>query len=82
MPNSSKFCLDIYGKLINPEEFIEQNPITYEPMNLSICENMKATITIQVELSDEFIEMVQNIIPNFFQKNPQCYNLMLDFFSY
>lgn len=30
--NSSKFCLDIYGKLINPEEFIEQNPITYEPV--------------------------------------------------
>ena len=43
-------------------QYVVYNPITYEPMNLSICENMKATITIQVELSDEFIEMIQNII--------------------
>ena len=38
------------------------HPITYEKLNLSICEDIKVTLTIPIEISDELAEMIQNII--------------------
>ena len=38
------------------------NPITYERLNLSICHDMKVKITIPLEVSDEVLEMIQNIL--------------------
>ena len=38
------------------------NPLTYEKLNLSICENTKVKITIPLEISDELAELIQNIL--------------------
>ena len=38
------------------------NPLNYEPLNLTICEDTKIKITIPVELSDELIKIIQNIL--------------------
>ena len=38
------------------------NPLTYEKLNLSVCENLKIKIEIPIELSDELIDLINNII--------------------
>ena len=38
------------------------NPITYQKLNLSICQDRKVKITIPLEVSEEVLAMVQNIL--------------------
>ena len=38
------------------------NPLNYEILNLSLCQNLKIKINVPLELSDEIIELIQNII--------------------
>ena len=38
------------------------SPLDYTQLNLSICTDVKITLTIYKELSDELIELIQNII--------------------
>ena len=37
------------------------NPITYDQMNLSICENTKITLKLPIEVSEEVLDLIQNI---------------------
>jgi len=38
------------------------NPLTYEKLNLSICQDLKININVPLELSDEVIALINNII--------------------
>jgi hypothetical protein len=38
------------------------NPLNYEKLNLSICEDLKIKISVPLELSDELIALINNII--------------------
>jgi len=38
------------------------NPITYEKLNLSICQETKVKITFPLEISDEVTDLIQNIL--------------------
>ena len=38
------------------------NPLNYEILNLSICENLKIKLNVPIELSDEIIELIKNIM--------------------
>ena len=52
------------------------NPLTYEQLNLSICQDQKVTVTIRMELSDEIIELIQSILDqgyNPFDENDRFY---------
>ena len=49
----------------NMERDIQYNvyhPITYEKLNLSICENTKIKMTVHLNLSDEVTELIKNIL--------------------
>ena len=38
------------------------NPLNYEILNLSICQNLKVKINVKKELSDEVVALIKNII--------------------
>ena len=38
------------------------NPITYEKLNLSICEDTKVKITIPLEISEDVLALIQNVL--------------------
>ena len=67
IPNDVSLIFFKYENIANKSvdrdtQYNVYNPLNYEILNLSICQNLKVKLNVPIELSDDVIELIKNIL--------------------